>query len=195
MDRSKTVRARFARKHFSLTTSATAGGTVTPGGSYPSGSVVTISANPGANARFLNWTGDVSSTATHVAVTMDRSKSVQALFATKATQSIDFQPPADISPGGAPLGLQASASSGLPVTFQVLSGPATMSGNLLTVTGRGSITVRADQGGNAEFLAAPSVTRTFNAVGPAIVKYSAPSRTLLQTRQRSGQAPLILEQP
>ena len=43
--------------------------------------------------------------------------------------------------------LKAVATSLLPVTFSVVSGPATVTGNILTVTGAGLITVRAHQAG------------------------------------------------
>ncbi len=55
-----------------------------------------------------------------------------------------------------PFPLTATASSGLPVTFSVLSGPATISGNTLTLTGVGTVTVEAKQDGNYSFLPAIS---------------------------------------
>ena len=195
MDRPKTVRARFTLKQFTLTTTATAGGTVTPGGTYPIGSVVTVSANADANSRFLGWTGDANGTASSVAVTMTGPKSVQARFATKTAQTISFPAPTDTSSERADLPLTASASSGLPVSYVVLSGPATVSGSRLILTGPGPVNVQAQQSGNAEYLAAPPVTRSFNVVAPAIVKYAASSRTLLQAGENDGQAPVILERP
>jgi uncharacterized repeat protein (TIGR02543 family) len=195
IDRPKTVRARFTRKHFTLSTSATVGGTVTPGGNYPFGSVVSLTARAGPDYRFLRWSGDASGTSLSTAVAITESKSVVAEFLMKTAQTITFPGPPDTSTDTAETVLTATASSGLPVTFVVLSGPALVANDRLTVTGRGAITVRAEQNGNAEFLAAPAVTRTFNAIGPAVVKYTAPTRTLLQTGQPSGQAPITLEQP
>lgn len=58
--------------------------------------------------------------------------------------------------------LFARALSGLPVTYTV-TGPATISGNHLIVTGSGNITVTANQAGNATFAAATSVSRSFTA--------------------------------
>lgn len=58
--------------------------------------------------------------------------------------------------------LAASATSGLPVTFAVASGPATLSGgNQLSFTGTGVVNVVASQAGNASWSPAPSVTNTF----------------------------------
>ena len=61
-----------------------------------------------------------------------------------------------------PITLSATASSGLAVSFTVTSGNASISGNQLTLLGTGSVTVRESQAGNASFLAATPVERTFN---------------------------------
>jgi uncharacterized protein (TIGR03437 family) len=77
-----------------------------------------------------------------------------------ASQTISFTIPNHTS-SDAPFELQATASSGLPVMFSVVSGPATVSGNLLTITGIGTVTVQASQPGNANYAAA-TATATFN---------------------------------
>jgi hypothetical protein len=51
-----------------------------------------------------------------------------------------------------------AATSGLPVTLSVVSGPATLNGNYLTMTGLGAIVIAANQAGNSAFTAAPQVT-------------------------------------
>ena len=53
-----------------------------------------------------------------------------------------------------PIALDATSSSGLPVTYRVMSGPGTVEGNLLTLTGVGTVSVRAEQAGNEQFRAA-----------------------------------------
>ena len=60
--------------------------------------------------------------------------------------------------GVSPITLSATASSGLPVTFSVVSGSGTISGNILTITGVGTVEVAADQSGNADYAAAKEVT-------------------------------------
>ena len=67
-----------------------------------------------------------------------------------------------------PITLQATATSGLPVTFEVVQGPASIDGNILTLTGEeGSVKVRAIQPGDGtNWQPAPSVTRTFYVVNP-----------------------------
>jgi hypothetical protein len=61
-----------------------------------------------------------------------------------------------------PLTLNASSSSGLPITYTVVSGPATIFGNTLTFTGTGQVVVRAAQAGDGTYAAADT-TMTFTA--------------------------------
>jgi autotransporter-associated beta strand protein len=65
--------------------------------------------------------------------------------------------------------LGASASSGLPVSYSVVSGPATLGvGNTLAFTGAGWVTVVADQPGDGLWLAASAATNTFAVVNPTV---------------------------
>lgn len=69
----------------------------------------------------------------------------------------------------APFTVSASASSGLPVTLTVLSGPATIVGNTITLTGAtGTVVVEASQAGNNAFGAATSVDRSFTVNTPFV---------------------------
>ena len=83
-----------------------------------------------------------------------------------AAQFIDFANITDQLVTSGPITLNATASSGLPVTFEVLEGPATLSGNILTLTGEeGLVRVRASQPGDDTYWqAAPVVTRSFYVV-------------------------------
>jgi Regulator of chromosome condensation (RCC1) repeat len=58
-----------------------------------------------------------------------------------------------------------TSSSGLPVNVTVLSGPATISGNIVTPTGFGTITLAANQPGVPGVNAAPQVTTSFQVSG------------------------------
>jgi hypothetical protein len=185
MDRDRSVRAIFSPQTFPLTTQASGGGVVTPGGSYPFGTWVTITANPDASHYFTGWTGDASGAAPAVAVLVDRAKLVQAQFATKTVQTITFTSPGNQGPG-ASFGLVASSSSGLPVTFTLVGGPATLAGSTLTITGSGTVTVEATQGGNAYTLPASPVTVTFNATANAVVRYLSPAKTILGTGRETA---------
>jgi hypothetical protein len=96
---------------------------------------------------------------------------VQTLTVNKAGQAITFGPLAPVTLGAAPIALSAvGGGSGNPVTFRVLSGPGTLSGNTLTVTGLGGVVIEADQAGDATYSpAAPVVqTLTVNKAGQAI---------------------------
>lgn len=50
-----------------------------------------------------------------------------------------------------PVALTPSATSGLPTTLEIVSGPATVSGNTITYTGSGTVQLRASQAGNADY--------------------------------------------
>jgi sugar lactone lactonase YvrE len=78
-----------------------------------------------------------------------------------APQTITFPAPASpITYTTTPIMLAATASSSLPVTFTVVSGPGSITGTSLTVTGVGTIVVAANQAGSINFSAAPQVTQS-----------------------------------
>ena len=83
------------------------------------------------------------------------------LTVTSASQTITFPAPASpVTYGVSPITLSATSSSGLAVTFSVLSGPGTISGNTLTITGAGTVVVAANRAGNADYAAATQVTQS-----------------------------------
>jgi hypothetical protein len=71
-----------------------------------------------------------------------------------------------------PFTLAATATSALPVTFSVLSGPATSggaNGSTITLTGAtGAVTIRASQAGNGNYLPAATIDRTFTVIAAAV---------------------------
>ena len=89
-----------------------------------------------------------------------------AFTAAKQNQAITFAAISGPTDGSAPLALSASSTSRLPVTFNVVTGPATLAGSALTVTGSGLVIVRASQLGNDAFNPAPDVDRNFTATMP-----------------------------
>ncbi|MFC5407750.1 M4 family metallopeptidase [Larkinella bovis] len=80
----------------------------------------------------------------------------------KKSQTITFNEIPDRYADDGSFTLVATASSNLPVGFSIVSGPATLSGNKLTPTKPGVVTVRATQPGNDQYLAATPVERKFN---------------------------------
>lgn len=68
---------------YPLTTSVTGGGAITrapSAGSYPAGTVVTLTAEPAAGWQFSHWAGDASGSEPVVEVTMDGPKNIVAVF-------------------------------------------------------------------------------------------------------------------
>ena len=93
-------------------------------------------------------------------------------------QTIDFGVLPDRPVDSAPFDIAASASSGLPVAFEIVSGPGSISGATITLTGSlGTIVVRATQAGNGSWFPAPPVERSFavvddnNGGGPMPIGY------------------------
>jgi Bacterial Ig-like domain (group 3)/Lamin Tail Domain len=97
----------------------------------------------------------------------------------QANQTISFAALPDKTYGDAPFTVSATASSSLAVSFSIPSGPATISGNTVHITGAGSVTVRASQGGDANYNAAPDVDRSFNVAqaGQTIAFAALPDKT------------------
>jgi hypothetical protein len=115
----------------------------------------------GSTVTLAGVTGTVTLIATQAASVPYAAGSATTSFTViKHSQTINFTPPTTPAiPSASPITLVATATSGLPVTFHVVSGPGTVSGNLLTFTGYGLIVVAADQAGNAIYYPAPEVTQ------------------------------------
>lgn len=193
--RDLSVTAQFAALNFTLTTAVSGDGTVTPGGSYPPGTLVTLAATSGATSRFSGWSGDATGATSPIAILVDRDKVVQANFLSRTAQTITFPPIGDRAITAPPFGLLASATSGLPVDFAIASGPALLAGTQLQVTGAGPITVRASQDGDGSFLPATPVEQTFNAIAPATLRYRGEARTILQSGREASNPPRVIQAP
>ena len=82
-------------------------------------------------------------------------------------QAISFPQIPDHLTTDAPFEITASATSGLPVGFEVVSGPATVSGDTIHLTGAaGEVTVKATQPGNGTFTPAEPVINKFMVLDP-----------------------------
>jgi alpha-tubulin suppressor-like RCC1 family protein len=94
-------------------------------------------------------------------VSPDVTSNAATLTVNKAEQTITFGALADKTFGDAAFDVSATASGGLPVTFSVASGPATIAGSTVTLTGAGTVTIRASQAGDANYDAAAPVDQPF----------------------------------
>ena len=119
----------------------------------------------GANSIIAYFPGDAANDA-------PSTSSATTVTLTQVAQTITFPTIPTQTYGTAPITLTATATSGLPVSYAVTSGPATVSDSSLTITGAGSITVQASQAGNSSYLAATPVSQTFT-VNPAVLVVTA----------------------
>jgi hypothetical protein len=129
-------------------------------GTLPTG--LNINASTGAISG--TPTASVTNAGYTVTVTDAAAETASAGFTltvNQTAQSINFtQPASPVVYGVAPISLSATANSGLSVALSVASGPGTISGSTLTVTGVGTIVIAANQPGNAIYSAAAQVTRS-----------------------------------
>ena len=98
------------------------------------------------------------------ALNVDQSFSVAA-----SNQTITFLLPSSIGYTNTET-LGGTSSSDLPVSYSIGSGPGVITGNVLSFSGSGNVTVNADQAGDARFSAATQVSSTINAINtPPII--------------------------
>jgi hypothetical protein len=79
---------------------------------------------------------------------------------TAQPQTITFGPLANKVFGDSDFSVDASASSGLPVSLNA-AGPCTVLGNTVSLTGAGTCTLTASQAGNDDYTAAEDVSQSF----------------------------------
>ena len=77
-------------------------------------------------------------------------------------QTIFFPSIPDQVVGAPPVLLTATSTSGLQITYTLMSGPAIITGNEVILKSAGSVTIEASQMGNENFEAAEPVIQTFN---------------------------------
>ena len=125
---------------------------------------------------FLGWS--LLATGLPVLVIADTHSARSANFSLdlRQPQTITVAPLASKTYGDAPFTLSASASSGLAPSYSILSGPATTSGSTVTITGAGTVIVRAAQAGDATYLPATPVDQSFS-VTPATLTVTADAKS------------------
>jgi photosystem II stability/assembly factor-like uncharacterized protein len=121
---------------------------------------------PGLTVNITFTAGsDAGSYAVHAVIEDDyyQGEVESAVVIRKATQTINFPSVADKYNTDEAFTLQGTSNVGLPVNFQIISGPATLSnGNLITLSGEpGIVEIKATQPGSQNYFAAKPVTRIF----------------------------------
>ncbi len=156
MNGNKTITANFQPlvTNYSLTTAANpaAGGTVSGGGTYVSGTVVTLTATPAAGYTFSGWSGDAGGSSASITVTMDANKTITANFQAAVT---NYTLTATVNPvNGGTVSGAGTYASGTAVTvtaapaagyvFTGWSGDASGTNASVTVTMNGNKAVAAN---------------------------------------------------
>jgi hypothetical protein len=148
----------------------TIGGTGTPpGGVQGSGTVITINFKvignaPTSTSIWINLKQLIDVNGNPVIRSPTVTGRSFTVSTSKTDQTITFGTLPDKKITDPPFVVSATASSGLPVSFSIVTGPAMISGNKVTISGIGTgpVTIRAFQAGDSYYNAAPYVDRTFN---------------------------------
>lgn len=112
-----------------------------------------------------------------------------ATLVVRGTQTLTFAALADRTIGDPPFMLSASSSSGLAPSYSVVAGPASLSGNTLTLTGPGIVTVRASQPGDSAFAPAATVEHSF-LVSDSLTHWTEQAFTYAELGQPAVSGPL-----
>ncbi len=149
----------------------------------------------------IHKSGSVTVTASHPGDThyTAATNQTRTFSITKENQTIVFQAPADKGKYDPDFALIATATSGLPITFTVDSGPASIkpgTPNIITLSGiGGNVTVTASQSGNDSYNAATSVSHTFNvnANEPQTITFKGPGEDGSRLRNfKLGHRPFMI---
>ncbi|CAK0754286.1 conserved exported hypothetical protein [Gammaproteobacteria bacterium] len=182
MTAAKDVTASFALITYSLTInkSGSGSGTVTssPSGincgtgcatsvrSYNGGTSVTLTASAASGSTFAGWSGSGCSGTGTCTVALSTARTVTASFKANQTISALTFAPATLTVGGTTTA-SATATSSLAVTFSSTTPSiCTVNGRTVTAVSAGTCTIAANQTGNANYNAAPRITRNLTIAIP-----------------------------
>ena len=130
--------------------------------------------SPGAGSVLAVGLQTLSATFTPTNTTLYNSATAQVTLSitapTQADQFLTFPPIPDHISTDTSFTLSATATSGLPVSYRLVYGPATVTGNLVTLTGGlGRVDIEAVQPGNTAYNPSNILDRNFLVVGPVPV--------------------------
>jgi sugar lactone lactonase YvrE len=141
-------------------------------------SVVSGPATISSNIVTITGVGSVTLQASQAETTNYTAATTKATFTVnKATPTLTFSVP-NQTYGAAPFAVNATSNSPGAITYSVVSGPATISGNIVTITGAGSVTLQASQAETTNYTAATTrVTFTVNKATPTLTFTPIPNQT------------------
>jgi hypothetical protein len=174
VDGDKSITATFTQL-YTLSSAATGPGAVTldpPGGVYPAGAAVTVTATPDPDAAFLGWSGDLAGTTNPESVLMDADKSVTGSFASLYDVSLSSTGPGSLAidpPVGPYLAGTVVTVTATPDPDAVFAG---FGGDLTGTTTPQQLTVDADKTVTGSFLAVYDVA--LNVTGPGSLTLDPP---------------------
>jgi len=138
-------------------------------GTYFNGIDIPLRAIAKPGFVFAGWSTNINSTDANATINLTDDAIIIANFVREGApvgplnQSINFPEIADKLTTDRPFDISAIASSDLPVSLNIISGPATIIGNTITLDGTpGIVFVQARQAGNEQFNAATTVSRFFD---------------------------------
>ncbi|MGB0423254.1 MAG: T9SS type A sorting domain-containing protein, partial [Flavobacteriales bacterium] len=107
---------------------------------------------------------------------------------TGQAQSINFDSQDDVMEDVGSITLNASATSGLPVTYALVSGPAVVNGDQVNITGPGRVIIEANQDGDDTYNPAPVSTIEFCSIPfqPTISIQWEPGSVILTSSSSQG---------
>jgi hypothetical protein len=97
---------------------------------------------------------------------------------TGSTPTLAFAATPSKAYGAAPFTVSATSNSSGAITYSVVSGPATIAGNTVSVTGVGAVTLRAGQAAAGDYTSATATTSfNINGAAPSLTFAAIPSET------------------
>ncbi len=153
-------------------------------------SVTSGPATIAGNTLTITGTGTIVLSASQAAATSYAAATASTSFAVgAATPTLAFATIPNHTFGDAPFTVTATSASSGAVTYSVTSGPATVSGNTVTLTGAGTVVLSASQAASASYTAATASTSFTVAAAPVLdFSMSTPTTTQTQSVTRGGAA-------
>ncbi|MEQ9007340.1 MAG: MBG domain-containing protein, partial [Ekhidna sp.] len=153
--------------------------------SQTEGTTATISQASGTVDAYYLELQDITATggATFNAFSSIDNGNVSGWTFNRLSQTIDFTDIPDMPLDAPDFELEATATSGLPVSFEVISGNVELvgDGSTVSILGGGPVQIQARQAGNIDYDPAPSVVKSFTVtkLGQTIVFEELASKTVL----------------